>query len=90
MAHTIYNLFHRKATPQHAPVPGSNQVANLAGGYAWQRLMRFLVLGTEGGTYYISEQSLTRKTPGCWMWWVSRPAPRLPSPTLWLAAWARA
>ncbi len=65
MAHTIYNLFHRKTTPQNAPVPGSNQVPNSAGGYAWQldpwqRLMRFLVLGTEGGTYYISEQSLTR------------------------------
>ena len=65
MAHTIYNLFNRKATPQSAPIPGSNQVPNSAGGYAWQldpwqRLMRFLVLGTEGGTYYISEQTLTR------------------------------
>ncbi len=65
MAHKIYNIFNRKATPQHAPIPGSNQVANSAGGYAfqldpWQRLMRFLVLGTEGGTYYISEQALTR------------------------------
>jgi 60 kDa SS-A/Ro ribonucleoprotein len=74
MAHKIYNLFNRKATPQHAPIPGSNQIPNSAGGYAWQldpwqRLMRFLVLGTEGGTYYISEQSLTRdnakNTLGC-------------------------
>lgn len=65
MAHKLYNIFNRKATPQHAPIPGSNQVSNSAGGYAWQldpwgRLMRFLVLGTEGGTYYISEQTLTR------------------------------
>jgi len=65
MAHKIYNLFNRKITPQHAPIPGSNQIPNSAGGYAWQldpwqRLMRFLVLGTEGGTYYISEQTLTR------------------------------
>jgi 60 kDa SS-A/Ro ribonucleoprotein len=65
MAHKIYNLFNRKATPQHAPIPGSNQIPNSAGGYAWQldpwqRLMRFLVLGTEGGTYYVSEQTLTR------------------------------
>jgi 60 kDa SS-A/Ro ribonucleoprotein len=65
MAHNIYNLFNRKNTPQNAPIPGSNQVPNSAGGYAWeldpwQRLMRFLVLGTEGGTYYISEQTLTR------------------------------
>lgn len=65
MAHKIYNLFNRKATPQAAPIPGSTQVPNSAGGYAWQldpwkRLMRFLVLGTEGGTYYIAEQTLTR------------------------------
>ncbi len=65
MAHTIYNLFNRKATPQSMPIPGSTQVANSAGGFAWQldpwkRLMRFLVLGTEGGTFYISEKTLTR------------------------------
>ena len=65
MAHKLYNIFNRKATPQHAPIPGSTQVPNSAGGYAWQldpwgRLMRFLVLGTEGGTYYISEKTLTR------------------------------
>jgi len=39
-------------------------VPNSAGGYAWGidewvRLDRFLVLGTEGGTYYISEKKLT-------------------------------
>ncbi len=65
MAHTIYNLFNRKATPQSMPIPGSTQVANSAGGFAWQldpwkRFMRFLVLGTEGGTFYISEKTLTR------------------------------
>jgi len=65
MAHWIYNIFNRKATPQHAPIPGSNQIPNSAGGFAWQldpwqRLMRLLVLGTEGGTYYITEQTLTR------------------------------
>ena len=65
MAYNIYNLFNRKATPQSAPIPGSSQVPNSAGGYAWQLdpwqcFMRFLVLGTEGGTYYISEQALTR------------------------------
>ena len=65
MAHMIYNIFNRKATPQNAPVPGSKQVPNSAGGYAWsldpwQHLMRFLVLGSEGGTYYVAEQTLTR------------------------------
>jgi 60 kDa SS-A/Ro ribonucleoprotein len=65
MAHKLYNLLNRQATPQNAPIPGSTQVPNSAGGFAWeldpwQRLTRFLVLGTEGGTYYISEQALTR------------------------------
>jgi len=40
-------------------------VPNSAGGYAWAldgwaRLDRFLVRGTEGGTYYIGERELTR------------------------------
>lgn len=38
--------------------------ANNAGGYSYtispmQQLRRFLILGTEGGTYYVSEQKLT-------------------------------
>ena len=42
------------------------EVANSAGGYvftldAWARLDRWLVLGAEGGTYYASEQELTRE-----------------------------
>lgn len=53
------------ATPPTAPIPGAGQVKNSAGGYVfqvddWDRLARFLILGTEGGTYYASEQSLTR------------------------------
>lgn len=56
--------FATKATPQTAPIPGSNQVPNSAGGYAWpvddwMRLDRFLVLGSEGGTFYIKERELT-------------------------------
>ncbi|HVH12325.1 MAG TPA: TROVE domain-containing protein, partial [Longimicrobium sp.] len=51
-------------TPQREPIPGSGQVPNSAGGYAWtvtpwDRLDRFLVLGSEGGTYYIGERRLT-------------------------------
>lgn len=51
-------------TPQQEPIPGSGQVPNSAGGYAWtmtpwDRLDRFLVLGSEGGTYYIGERPLT-------------------------------
>jgi 60 kDa SS-A/Ro ribonucleoprotein len=53
-----------KVTPQSEPIPGSTQVVNSAGGYAWSlddwaRLDRFLVLGSEGGTYYIGERTLT-------------------------------
>lgn len=53
-------------TPQSEPVPGSSQVKNDAGGYAWQvdkwaRLDRFLALGSEGGTYYVGQRELTRE-----------------------------
>jgi 60 kDa SS-A/Ro ribonucleoprotein len=56
----------RLLTPQSEPIPGSTQVANSAGGYAWAvdkwtRLDRFLVLGTEGGTFYIGERKLTQE-----------------------------
>jgi 60 kDa SS-A/Ro ribonucleoprotein len=54
--------FATKPTPQSAPLPG--QRANSAGGFswavdAWTQLHRFLVLGSEGGTYYASERKLT-------------------------------
>ena len=56
----------RLVTPQAEPIPGTTQVPNSAGGHAWAvsawtRLDRFLVLGTEGGTYYIGERQLTRE-----------------------------
>lgn len=61
-----YQDFSTRRTPQSQPIPGSEQIENLAGGYAWQiddwqRLDRFLILGSEGGTYYVSEQKLTRQ-----------------------------
>ncbi len=57
-------FFSTAATPQTQRLPGTNQVPNSAGGYAWpvddwMRLERFLVLGSEGGTYYISDRELT-------------------------------
>src|SRR5947209_46264 len=60
----VKHLVNRHATPQTVPIPGSNQVQNSAGGYSypvddWKRLDRFLVLGSEGGSYYASEQQLT-------------------------------
>ena len=50
--------------PQRAPLPG--QVPNSAGGHAWAvdvwtRLRRFLILGSEGGSYYANEWTLTRE-----------------------------
>ena len=54
----------RLVTPQSEPIPGTGQVPNSAGGYAWpvsewDRLDRFLVLGSEGGTFYVRERKLT-------------------------------
>ncbi|MFB4271839.1 TROVE domain-containing protein [Nonomuraea sp. GTA35] len=52
-------------TPQTRPMPGrSDQVQNAAGGYVfdkdlWAKVEDFLVLGTTGGTYYVSEDKLT-------------------------------
>jgi 60 kDa SS-A/Ro ribonucleoprotein len=51
-------------TPQRAQARG-DQLLNAAGGYAfvldkWAKLDRFLILGCEGGTYYATEQKLTR------------------------------
>lgn len=60
----LNKLFNLTRTAQSVPIPGSNQVGNDAGGYAWaldpwMMLDRFLVLGTEGGTYYVDERALT-------------------------------
>ena len=51
-------------TAQSEPIPGSSQVPNAAGGFVWPvapwtRLDRFLVLGSEGGTFHIGERTLT-------------------------------
>ncbi len=56
--------FQTAKTPQSQPIPGTEQVKNSAGGFCWsiddwKRLDRFLILGTEGGSYYASEQELT-------------------------------
>ena len=62
----IYSkLFNRKQTPQSMPIQGSAQVPNHAGGYSfaldsWSILDRFLILGSENGTYYVDAKRLTR------------------------------
>lgn len=57
--------FSTKKTNQKQPIPGrKDMVENNAGGFVFQvdafdYLRRFLILGTEGGTYYVKEQKLT-------------------------------
>ena len=52
-----------RPTPQSQPLD-ERQVENSAGGYVYeaspaQRLRRFLILGSEGGSYYATERELT-------------------------------
>ena len=54
----------RLPTPQAERIPGTDQVPNSAGGYAWPvdawtRFDRFLIFGSERGTCYIRERALT-------------------------------
>src|SRR5271157_506607 len=53
------------ATPQMEKAR-EDQVQNNAGGFvfqldSWKRLDRFLILGTEGGTYYVNEKKHTKQ-----------------------------
>src|SRR5437870_13293651 len=66
MAINYAKIFNRRATPQSQPIPGSSQVRNSGGGYSWQvddwtRFDRFLMLGAEGGTYYLAERDLVKQ-----------------------------
>jgi 60 kDa SS-A/Ro ribonucleoprotein len=61
--HYLKNIL-RRNTPQSVPLPG--QLPNSAGGHVWAvddwvRLSRFLVLGSEGGSFYAGELKLTRE-----------------------------
>jgi 60 kDa SS-A/Ro ribonucleoprotein len=60
----LKDLFSTQRTPQSEAIPGTNQVPNSGGGFAWAvddwtRLQRFLVLGSEGGSYYATQRALT-------------------------------
>jgi 60 kDa SS-A/Ro ribonucleoprotein len=59
-------LFHGRAagTSQLAPQPDREQIENSAGGFvyaldAWARVDRFLILGSESGTFYAGARALT-------------------------------
>lgn len=74
------NLFSRRATPQRDPIPGT--VPNSAGGHAfalddWARLDRFLILGSEGGSYYAAERALTRENAAAVLRCIAADGPRV-------------
>jgi 60 kDa SS-A/Ro ribonucleoprotein len=65
MKNYITNVLDPSTTPQSEALPNKKQVKNSAGGFVfavtpWTRLERFLILGTEGGSYYASERDLTK------------------------------
>src|SRR5262245_37001151 len=54
----------KRVTPQTEKA-SAGQVKNNAGGYTfkvdeWKQLERFLILGNEGGSYYATEQKMTK------------------------------
>ena len=64
----ILTSFSTRQTAQSRPAE-TRQVKNSAGGYTFEvsdleRLRRFLVLGSEGGTYYVSAKDLTEANAG--------------------------
>lgn len=68
-------------TPQSQPAD-ARQVPNSAGGYTFtvaplERLRRFLVLGTDGGTYYASELALTKANAEVVLAWAQHRAAEL-------------
>jgi len=76
--------FSTKQTPQSEPIPGreSEMKENHAGGFAfeidkWTRLQRWLILGSEGGSYYASERQMTKENAGTVMECLKEDARRL-------------
>ena len=68
--HNLVGHVSTKVTPQSEKILGTTQVENSAGGFVWEadrwtRLHRFLILGSEGGTYYATEKALTVENAEC-------------------------
>ena len=66
MSKYLSNAVARMATPPQSEPLNERQIANNAGGYSfavddWARFDRFLILGSEGGSYYASERDLTKQ-----------------------------
>lgn len=67
-----HSLPSRTSTPQSVAIPGreSEMAENNAGGVAftqddWARLRSWLILGSEGGTYYVTQEKLTAQNAAC-------------------------
>ena len=72
-----------KVTPQSEAIPGreKDMVPNQAGGVVfpiddWTRLERFLILGTEGGSYYATERKMTIEAAGAVLSCLKEDGPR--------------
>lgn len=72
---TYADLYGPNSIPQSEPLPGKAQIRNNAGGFVftvdpWQRLSRFLILGSDSATYYQEAKELTRENAqvalDCW------------------------
>ncbi|WP_433431351.1 TROVE domain-containing protein [Nonomuraea sp. CA-141351] len=83
MAHDPLAAVSAIATPQTHPIPGrADQVRNAAGGYVfgkdlWSKLEDFLILGTTGGTYYVTEDRLTADNAGVLFQAIAENGPRV-------------
>jgi 60 kDa SS-A/Ro ribonucleoprotein len=69
MVSRLAKHYSRRNTPQTEPA-SPKQARNNAGGYSFviddvARLERFLILGSEGGTYYVGERKLTIDNARC-------------------------
>jgi len=78
----LHEHFSTKKTSQTAPIPGKQQVKMRSGGYGfavddWTQLERFLVLGTEGGTYYASAKELTKSMATATLRCIKKDGPRV-------------
>jgi hypothetical protein len=69
MATINVKQFSRKAsvTPQTEPVPGKNHGREQRWwirlpDHPWDQMRRYLILGAEGGTYYVKEQDLLKQS----------------------------
>ena len=82
-------------TPQAEPIPGSAQVPTSAGGFAWAvdqwtRLDRFLILGSEGGTFHVGERALTRESATASLACIAEDGPRAVARVVEVSAAGRA